>query len=173
MDVRASQEVVEHILEHHGVRGMKWGVRRDRSSGSGGESSSTKTRKVNTPREVTVKTTQNRQIKTQVRTKGGEAHPAHPDAVAARVAAQKYKKSGPNALSNQELQQLSQRLNLEAQVNRLTPKSGVQRGMHFVQTYLKSPAGQSASKDITEMASKSIAKKLATKAAAAGVAAAL
>jgi hypothetical protein len=45
--------------------------------------------------------------------------------------------------------------------------------MNFVQTYLKSPAGQSASKDITEMASKSIAKKLATKAAAAGVAAAL
>lgn len=26
----------EALLEHHGVRGMKWGVRRDRSSGGGG-----------------------------------------------------------------------------------------------------------------------------------------
>lgn len=26
----------ENLLEHHGVRGMKWGVRRDRSTGSSG-----------------------------------------------------------------------------------------------------------------------------------------
>lgn len=174
MDIPASKEVVDEILKHHGVLGMKWGVHRSGgSSGSGEGSGSTKVRKSSTPREVSVKTTQNRQIKTSIRTKGGEAHPAHPDAIAAKVAAQKYKKSGPNALSNSELQQLSQRLNLEQQVNRLTPKSGLERGTHFVQSFLKTPQGQQASKEIYKQTSKHIAKKLAAKAAVAGVAAAI
>ena len=47
-DTLASKEVVDHILKHHGVLGMKWGVHR--SGGSGGSSSS----------EVSVKTSSGR-----------------------------------------------------------------------------------------------------------------
>jgi hypothetical protein len=37
-------ETVEEFLEHHGTKGMRWGVRKEHSIGSGGRSSGNSTR---------------------------------------------------------------------------------------------------------------------------------
>lgn len=108
----STPEVVEAILAHHGVKGMKWGVRRDR------------------PSAVTV-TSKRKKLKT----KGGYGHPAHSDAVRARTSGQIAKKSGYHTLSNAELHAYNQRLNLEQQAKRLTYQDQ-SAGKKFVLTML-------------------------------------
>lgn len=97
------------FLEHYGVKGMHWGVRREGA--------------------VTTQThldTGLRRRQTKVVAKGGESHDAHPDAVKAAVAKQKIKKSGSAALSTQELRDLANRLQVENQVGILMSSKGKQ-----------------------------------------------
>lgn len=94
-------------LEHYGIKGMRWGVRQQRS--------------VETKAHVDTGLFRRQ---TRVQAKGGEAHPAHEDAVVAAVQKQKLKKSGTDALSTRELQQLAGRLELEARVETLATKKG-------------------------------------------------
>lgn len=89
-------EIVSNLLKHHGIKGMKWGVRRDRPSAV---SVSDKGKKLTS--------------------KGGFGHPAHPEAVRARTSGQIAKKSGVKALSDQQLRDYSNRLRLEQEVKRL------------------------------------------------------
>lgn len=72
---------VDEILAHHGIRGMKWGVRRSR-----------------------------RQI---------DSAPVAPEHARARELQSTAKRSGTKALTNKDLQELTQRLNLEQQYSRL------------------------------------------------------
>lgn len=63
---------VDEVLEHHGVKGMKWGVKTGGSSGGGGSSKPTGTVKklssdaknVQTLRQKTAKELSNKQLKT-------------------------------------------------------------------------------------------------------------
>jgi hypothetical protein len=93
-------EIVENILKHHGVKGQKWGVRRKATVGA---------------TEVVIS-----DRRKKIKTSGGKGFPAHADAVRARTTGQVAKKSGLKALSNKELQDYNQRLNLEQQAKRLT-----------------------------------------------------
>lgn len=71
-------------LEHHGVKGQRWGIRRNRSH----------------PLSTLRHPFGRREV--------------HPDAAAARVVRKKRKKQGISSLSNQEIQTYTQRLNLES-----------------------------------------------------------
>jgi hypothetical protein len=114
-------KTAEDFLAHFGVPGMKWGVRKGSSS-----------RPTKDPTEVKIRAKPGRDIKA----KGGKKIPASADAVTKAVYQQRAKASTTNALSNQELQALVNRLNLEQQYSRLT-KSDITYGEKFVKETLE------------------------------------
>jgi hypothetical protein len=138
MDTLASKEVVDHILEHHGIKGMKWGVRTaERSSGGSGKSK--------TSSEISVKTGTSPRGHAVIKTQGGKRLPAHPDAVAAKRVEQQLKSSGHHSLSNEQLQTYANRKELENRAARVTPPSDLKRvvkGAKHVSSFLRSPEGR-------------------------------
>lgn len=89
-------EGVEAILAHHGIKGMRWGVRKAKDQTSTSKKSQKK---------------------------------YHSDYEQSRA----YKKQGYKNLSNKELQELTQRMNLERNLRDLE-SSDYQRGLSFVKT---------------------------------------
>lgn len=132
---------VESVLAHHGTKGMKWGVRKEAMRAP------SSVKKVKTP---TVG-------KTKIKTTGGHGAPPHPDAVQAKLIQQTFRKSGANALSNQDLMVLQNRLNLEQNVSRLAKRKALP-GQKWTEGEIK----RSGSEQI-----KNLTKKLAAKAAVA------
>lgn len=121
--------IVEEILEHHGVKGMKWGVRTANrvgdvvvsrglgisTTGNRGRAAARAAAKSSIgPQKVSVS-----DKRKKLKTSGGKGFPAHADAIRARKAGQIGKKSGLKALSDKELQDYARRLNLEQNVKRL------------------------------------------------------
>lgn len=120
-------EAVDDILTHFGAKGMKWGVRKSRPTGPQGVS-------------VTDK-------KKRIKTKGGGGHSAHPEAVSSRTIGQIGKKSGLKSLSNKQLQEFNNRLNLEQQTKRLQYESS-SPPRKFIKSFLKQ-TGSSSSKEMS------------------------
>lgn len=124
-----SQQDVAHaepFLEHYGVKGMKWGVRKSE------------------PR-VAVPTSTSHKPGDFVRAKGGQNQPASEDAVRVAGVRQKAKASTTDALSNKELQDLVTRMNLEQQYSSLMQKSDRRsKGAKFVNKIL----GNAAARDV-------------------------
>lgn len=129
-----------NYLAHHGVKGQRWGIRRNRDGSSG-------------PSDVAVKMKAGKRVTVT----GGKRHPAHQDAINAAIAKQKARKSSTDALSNKELQDLVNRLNLEQQYSRLasSEKTTIDTGQQYVKkalsagktvndiaTFVNSPAGK-------------------------------
>lgn len=136
--VKHTAEIIDDILKHHGIKGMKWGVRSARPS-------------------AVVVSDKRRRIKTS----GGFNRPAHSDAIQARTVSQIGKKSGLKSLSNAELIAFNNRLNLEQQAKRLTfnDKSPPKK---FVLTLLGQTGKQQAS-EVANTAASTQVKKLLTK----------
>jgi hypothetical protein len=108
-------------LSHYGVKGMKWGVRKDRPTTAVSTESKTTSRG-----------------KAKAKAEGGERHPASADARKVAGSKQKLKKSGMDSLSNQEIKDLNERMNLEVNLTRLDKetKSG---GQKFVTKLFEPP----------------------------------
>lgn len=115
----------ESFLAHYGVRGMKWGVRKRRDKASSGP-----------PEDVIIKTRPGKRIETA----GGRNQPASDDAKKAYAYKQKAKASSVHSLSNQELQALITRMNLEQQYSKVAAADAAQRGKgrKFLEDLLKS-----------------------------------
>lgn len=103
---------LDEFLEHYGVKGMKWGVRRKRSGSS----------------SVEVATPAGR----RVQTRGGSGQRASEDAVRTAVLRQRARKSTTDSLSNKELQDLVTRLNLEQNYERLRPRRPSEQVAKFI-----------------------------------------
>lgn len=97
-------------LTHSGVKGMKWGVRKEPPSAV----SPTATSKI----------PHGDKRKTKIEVEGGQNHPAHADAIKVAQAKAKLAKSGPSALSNDELREVANRVQLEQQVKVLVSSKG-------------------------------------------------
>jgi molybdopterin-biosynthesis enzyme MoeA-like protein len=120
---------VEEFFAHHGVKGMKWGVRKNRSgpvqtvnTGTGSEKAAVQLR-ANSKQIVGV-------------TPGHKGAPAD-DAVKAAVAKALIKEQSIDVLSNKELQHLVNRMNLEQQYSRMnTQKGKINAGQNVVKQVL-------------------------------------
>lgn len=84
---------VRNVLEHHGVKGMKWGVRKDDPGGN-------RLRRLG---------------------KKPSSPPSEDKSRAEAVKAKVTKSGSTHALSNAELQDLVKRMNLEQQFSRMSP----------------------------------------------------
>jgi phage gp16-like protein len=128
------------FIAHYGVKGMRWGVRRSAS-----------------PTEVTTQSVVNAGLssKTKVKAKGGQAHPATDDAIKAAMQKQKLKKSGTAALSNKELSELRDRLQLEQQVKQLAAPTGKK----FVTGQLKTQGQQTIQREVSRGVEKTLSKR--------------
>ena len=116
-------QLLDTVLAHHGVKGMKWGVHRSKSSRA--------------------------------------FQKAHPDAARALALRQKVRSGKTDALSNEELQHLVSRMNLEKQFNTLRPPSAGDRAKKLLAETLLSVGKQQVNKAVSDQASKQITRLLA------------
>lgn len=130
---------LDDVLQHFGVKGMKWGVRRRGSTSSG-------------PTDVVVTSRGGKKVKTA----GGKGHGPSDDAVTTAVARQKAKKSSTDSLSNKELQALVSRMNLEQQYSRLAPQSTGKAALKFVGDVLLGVGKQEATKVASDFAAQQV-----------------
>lgn len=146
-------KVVNDILDHSGVKGMKWGVRRKATVGA---------------QEVIVS---DKRIGKGIKTSGGKGHPASAEAINVRKIGQVGKKSGITSLSNKQLQEYNQRMNLEQQAKRLAYQDK-SAGKRFIQTILlRRGPGVAEAGAKTALNSSYAKKKMATGLAALAIAA--
>lgn len=118
----------EDILEHYGVKGMKWGARKADGSGTGPHPSSSRVNKIrdHLKKEIAERTSTEVTVRAKpgsmVRAVGGMRRLPHQDAINARVSEQVAKRSTLDSLSNKDLQHLVNRMNLESQYRNLASK---------------------------------------------------
>lgn len=132
--------MTDSSIEHTGVKGMHWGVRKD------GTTTSTETKTGRLARSSTdIKVKQ--KAGNFVQTTGGKRHTATDDAVRVAAARQLAKKSTTDSLSTKQLQEAVNRMNLEQQYSNLVKKSDRRkRGQRFIQALMKSPEAKQAVK---------------------------
>lgn len=119
----------ETFFMHYGVKGMRWGVRKDLATSKGGASKG--------PTSVVVA---QKKPGTFAKAEGGKGHPLHEDAANALVARQKAKASTTDALSNVELKQAVERMRLEQQYTQLSFQSDRRsKGQRFLAGFFGKP----------------------------------
>lgn len=131
MSMMQIESVIGNVLEHHGVKGMRWGVRRAESSGEGSGVS---------PSGVTRVKNKLSNIKGGGSSGSAKALPPSEDVQRVHAAMDKISKGNTSALSNRELQDVVTRMNLEQQYTRLSTQDNVNRmlqGHEFIKKALQ------------------------------------
>ncbi len=166
------------ILAHHGVKGMKWGVRKSaqeryvqRQQGRAAVNRAVGAKKSGQKREEHVERlrTGKANIRDHARSGGlfvektkkdKPVKEVSADAAKAATAASKVKKQGKQALSNEEMQALVTRMNLERQLSQVTPPSRAQAGAKFVGKMLVNTGNNQMQRVINDQATKAVKKHL-------------
>lgn len=144
-------EEVDEILAHYGKRGMRWGVRSTKIAVSRG------------PQDVMIGEKPGKRIVAI----GGRGHPATEEAKRAAGLAQKAKRSGTQSLTNKELKELNERMNLEQNYSKLTGTQAQARkskGRKLADNILKE-SGKLVTSQIKTAATQQLGKALIKKAA--------
>lgn len=139
-------------LEHSGVKGMKWGVRKSDSA-----STPTLLREKKAFRNSSDVTVTQKKSGTYVTTKGGKRQKASDDAVKAHAGRQKAKSSTTDSLTNNELKAVVERMRLEQEFAKLDGKVK-RKGSSFVGKLLNTDAGKQVAKKASEMLANKVAK---------------
>lgn len=140
-----ADSAVEEVLAHYGVKGMRWGVRKS---------------------EVPAGQTKVTQKGKKLKGEGGKGLPAHEDATKAAVSKQKAKGSGLQSLSNQELKDLANRMNLEQQVRQLSTQekqANSNPASKFIKRTLLTSGKQEAQKASNNAMAKGVANLMKAK----------
>lgn len=134
---------VEEILEHHGIKGMHWGVR------------------------SAAKETQSIQIEGHLPSEAPKTSPTghaikyvHEHAAAKAETDRIVKEHGIQAVSNHQLRSANERTSLESQYKTMNPTT-VSKGKKFVTDLASETGKQEARKAIAKQLAKSAAKKAA------------
>lgn len=175
------EERVERFLSHYGVKGMKWGQRKNPDEqtalrvirgdfGNGADRIKRLKAAGYDPKKI--QELVNRAAKTgsfevtttqkpggRVKAKGGYGQKASEDAVRTAKLKAKAKNSTVDSLSTAELRELVGRMQLETQYNQVRPKSNSEQVKRFVANTLVSAGKQQA----TTTANKAAANALASR----------
>jgi hypothetical protein len=143
--VASGLDFAGEFLKHYGVKGMKWGVRKNRGAVERSK--------------VVVSAPPGRRIATT----GGAGQRAHPDAIRAAVRKQKAEASSTDVLSDKELKALNARLQMEQQYSQLRPKSGTEKTLAFVGGLLLNVGKNQASSIAANVAAKQVEKVIKKK----------
>ena len=138
-EVAMWSEKIGNALAHHGIKGMRWGVRR---------------KNIGSPNEVTVSVD-----KGKLKAKGGQGHAPAPEAVKTAATKQKAKASGVHSLSNEEIQAAVTRMNLEKNFTEATAKTKrVIPGQKFVSGLLVNTGKNQVQRVANDQATKAVKK---------------
>lgn len=151
--------------QHYGVKGMKWGVRKDERraarTAKKEEKAHAKAVKRNDGLEPGTVGSSQKKAGAAVKAKGGSGVKATSEAFKVAESRQVAKRSGVQALSNKELQEAVTRMNLEMQYNKLTAAQK-SPGQKFVEQLLLGAGKQQAQTFVNQQASQAVGNYMAT-----------
>ena len=136
---------VDEFLSHFGVKGMRWGQ---------------------TTKSSRVTVSQKGRAGKKLKSEGGHGRKPSSDAIAAKKLGQVKKKSGVHALSNQEIEAYSKRLQLEQNLKRLEFENKP-AAKKFVSKLLGQQGSNAANQVASQATSKAVKRTLAKTALAA------
>jgi hypothetical protein len=147
-------DTLEETLAHYGILGMKWGVSRS-------DKQLAKAAKKKRKNSIDVSTGFDQKAGKKLNIEGGKGRGESTDAQQAKVYKQVAKKSGVDALTNEQLQMLNQRLNLERNYSSLTSKDA-SKGAKWAKGMAGAVANQQVKSIANDLAAKQVKKLLKT-----------
>lgn len=136
------------FLEHYGVKGMKWGVRRDRAVKKAAAEGKTLSFKRITPEPGTSKRAK--------RKAANKLDPSEDKQAFVRVSNKVGTKGNTKALSNNDLKLLNERLRLEQEFTRLSGEGAPSRGQKMVREILGNTGKQQVQRVANQQATTQI-----------------